>query len=243
MKNQFFGDINDYRKYGLLRLLAGGGGMKIGICWMLTADDGAPGGKLTGYLKNPTRWEKHDCGLFWRLREAVLVKQQRNVAQVRIMGILSAVKSHELHLTDKPSVRDRYFKRAFKKLLKVDLIFFDPDNGLEVKSSPRGTKDSSKYLYWKEVRQGFEELGKSLLIYQHFPPENRQRFIVRKREEIKTHTEAQDIHAFKTPRVAFFLAVQPKHSEYFQRRIEELERSSWHAEKQIVVCRDEGERR
>jgi hypothetical protein len=26
MKNQYFGDVNDYRKYGLLRLLTGPGG-------------------------------------------------------------------------------------------------------------------------------------------------------------------------------------------------------------------------
>ena len=40
MKNQYFGDINDYRKYGLLRLIAKKTGLKIGICWMLTPDDG-----------------------------------------------------------------------------------------------------------------------------------------------------------------------------------------------------------
>ena len=39
MKNQYFGDINDYRKYGLIRLLADGGKIKAGVCWMLTPDD------------------------------------------------------------------------------------------------------------------------------------------------------------------------------------------------------------
>ena len=237
MKNQFFGDINDYRKYGLLRLLAGGGRMKIGVCWMLTPHDGAPGGKFIGYLKKPARWEKYDCGLFWRLREAVLVKHTRNVAQVRIMGILPAAKSHESCLTDEPRVRDRYFKEGFKKFKRVDLIFFDPDNGLEVESCPPGSKGSSRYLCWAEVHKAFQS-SKSLLIFQFIPPVARDPFITEKREQIKMNMGAHEVHAFRTPRVVFFLAVQPKHSEFFQRRIEEVERSSWHADKQIVVCRD-----
>lgn len=36
MKHQYVGDINDYRKYTLLRLLSSGGTNRIGVCWMLT---------------------------------------------------------------------------------------------------------------------------------------------------------------------------------------------------------------
>jgi hypothetical protein len=39
VRNQFFGDINDYHKYGLLRALSGDGDLKVGVCWMLTPDD------------------------------------------------------------------------------------------------------------------------------------------------------------------------------------------------------------
>lgn len=42
MKNQYFGDINDYRKYGLIRLLTGAGKLKTTVCWMLTPDDPPP---------------------------------------------------------------------------------------------------------------------------------------------------------------------------------------------------------
>ena len=37
MKNQYFGDINDYRKYGLLRILTNGGEVDTAVCWMLKA--------------------------------------------------------------------------------------------------------------------------------------------------------------------------------------------------------------
>jgi hypothetical protein len=38
MKNQFFGDINDYRKYGLLRILSGGKRASVAVagCSLLT---------------------------------------------------------------------------------------------------------------------------------------------------------------------------------------------------------------
>jgi hypothetical protein len=39
MKDQYFADINDYRKYGLLRIL--GEGLRVGVCWMLTKPDGS----------------------------------------------------------------------------------------------------------------------------------------------------------------------------------------------------------
>ena len=47
MKNQYFGDINDYRKYGLIRILSNSGIIRTGICWMLTPDDTRTDGKFT----------------------------------------------------------------------------------------------------------------------------------------------------------------------------------------------------
>jgi hypothetical protein len=41
MKNQYFGDINDYRKYGLLRMLHSTGDGRLLVAWMLTPDDGS----------------------------------------------------------------------------------------------------------------------------------------------------------------------------------------------------------
>jgi hypothetical protein len=47
VKNQYFGDINDYRKYGLLRLLTNRGEIRTAVCWMLTRDDESIDGNLT----------------------------------------------------------------------------------------------------------------------------------------------------------------------------------------------------
>jgi hypothetical protein len=50
MKDQYFGDINDYRKYGLLRAILDSGRFKLFIAWMLTPDDGTTDGKFISYL-------------------------------------------------------------------------------------------------------------------------------------------------------------------------------------------------
>jgi chromosome condensin MukBEF MukE localization factor len=38
MKNQNIADINDYRKFGLVRTLSDSGKIRIDVCWMLTPD-------------------------------------------------------------------------------------------------------------------------------------------------------------------------------------------------------------
>jgi len=71
VKHQYFGDINDYRKYGLLRLLAKESGLRLGICWMLTPDDGRTDGGKISYLADPERWRNLDPELFDRLGAAL----------------------------------------------------------------------------------------------------------------------------------------------------------------------------
>ena len=50
MKNQYVGDIGDYGKYSLLRAFIDAG-IKVGVNWYLTKDDGSSDGGFTDYLK------------------------------------------------------------------------------------------------------------------------------------------------------------------------------------------------
>lgn len=50
MKNQYVGDIGDYGKYSLLRAFAEEG-VKVGVNWYLTDNDGSNDGKFVDYLK------------------------------------------------------------------------------------------------------------------------------------------------------------------------------------------------
>jgi hypothetical protein len=82
MKNQYVGDINDYRKYGLIRALSASGKLSTAVCWMLTGDDGRRDGEKTAYLGQPGKYRDHDPDLFDRLREQVQAGSARNVGAI-----------------------------------------------------------------------------------------------------------------------------------------------------------------
>jgi len=67
MKDQYFGDINDYRKYGLLRSISLASNLSILIAWMLTEDDGSTDGKFIQYLEEPNKWGHYDPPLYGEL--------------------------------------------------------------------------------------------------------------------------------------------------------------------------------
>jgi hypothetical protein len=79
MKNQYFGDVNDYRKYGLLRTLTATGQISTAVCWMLTPDDSSSDGRFIDYLKHPETWRHFDPELFDQLKQIVLIDGVRNV--------------------------------------------------------------------------------------------------------------------------------------------------------------------
>jgi hypothetical protein len=215
VKNQYFGDINDYRKYGLLRQLSGAGQISTAVCWMLTPDDGRTDGSLVTYLHQPATWRRFDPELFDCLKDLVLGQNRRDVRAAESAGILPTCRFFDEVLADDRAGRAAYFESFFELAQGCELIFFDPDNGIEVKSKPYGRKGSSKYIYWRELTASFSR-GHSLLIYQHFPRVPRRPFIDAKARELVEKTGADEVYSFRTPRVVFFLVPQERHREDFR---------------------------
>ena len=218
MKNQYFGDVNDYRKYGLLRLLTGQGGLSTAICWMLTLDDGRSDGRFTEYLQQPERWRAYDPALFDALREMVAQPEERDIALAGEAGILPAARFYVRTLRDDLQSRSRYFEVFWSVAEGCDLVFFDPDNGLEVQSRPLGRKGSSRYLYWAELEQAFSR-GYSVLIYQHFRREKRDAFVERMAQEMRQRTGAARVYSFRTARVVFFLLPSDRRAAAFEQNV------------------------
>ncbi|MDQ4043268.1 MAG: hypothetical protein M3118_05575 [Actinomycetota bacterium] len=221
MKNQYFGDVNDYRKYGLLRILSGAGEISIGVCWMLTASDERTDGQFLSYLDQPAKYRNFDPYLFDYLLRCVKVERERNVSLVESADVLPGTVFYSRLLSDFGSERRRYFEETLKSFRGVDLVFFDPDNGFEVPSKKFGRKDSNKYLYWHELTEAYSA-GHSVIVYQHFVREERNSFIIRVANEMRLRTRAVEIYSFQTPHVVFLLAPQPSHAGYFGRQAERV---------------------
>lgn len=217
MKQQYFGDLSDYRKYGLLRCMSEAG-FRVGLLWMLTADDGRTDGQRTDYLKYPGRWRRFDPALFGFLADTVLVQGRRDVAVVAESGLLANTVHHASRLTDSKRERTDYFREALSVLAPTDLVFFDPDNGIEVPSVRYGTAGSRRYLYWREVEATWAA-GHSLLIFQHFGRVRRSAFTCRLSMELQGRAPGARVVALVTGYVLFLAAVQPSHIDRFNRAL------------------------
>lgn len=218
MKNQYFGDVNDYRKYGLLRILLDGEQFRIGVCWMLTINDGLTDGRFISYLNEPEKWRSYDTPLFDLLHKLVILDGTRDVKLIQNEQILPRTKFYDELLTDAIGQRQIYFEQVRRQLFDIDLIFFDPDNGIETKSTLKGSKNSSKYIYWDELSEIFAS-GCSILVYQHFRREERTAFIKRMVSEYQSRLGTAEVYYFRTLQVVYFLVAQPQHVEHIRASI------------------------
>lgn len=225
MKNQYFGDINDYKKYGLLRSIISATGLKIFIAWMLTPDDGSTDGKFIEYLNQPEKWNHFDKPLYEKTVELLKSNNNRSVEFIENTDLLHGSQYYSALVPDQTEARDSWFSELKRHSINSDLVFLDPDNGLEIKSKKYGTKNSSKFLYWREVDSLWQS-GKSLLIYQHFIREKRDLFINRMLKVLSENTAGSKLEAFSTSNVVFFLALQSRHHAFHGPIVNSV-RNSW----------------
>lgn len=210
MKDQYFGDVNDYRKYGLLRQLGGHGRLRTVVCWALTESDGSSDGARTGYLERPEEWQRFDPELFAFLRRQVVHMGERCVAVIERASILPNCSFFGEMLPEDSRSRDSFLQRCLAVATGADLLFFDPDNGLGVKSVPRGSRNSSKYVYPDEVRAAFAS-GHSVLLYQHFPRTPREEYVRSTVYRMAPVLGVDRVVSFAASQVVFLLFPQPRH--------------------------------
>ena len=180
---------------------------------MLTPDDGRTGGGFRTYLREPSRWRRFDPELFDGLKSVLEVGPRPSVSLIQKTALLGSATYFPDLVPDGAQDRTKWADGLIARAAESDLVFLDPDNGLEVPSRPFGRKHSSKYAFWHEVDRVWRG-GASLLIYQHFRREKRDAFIARMVGEVLTRTGGV-VEAFRTPHVLFILASQPRHESAF----------------------------
>lgn len=158
MKNQYFGDVGDYGKYGLLRFIAKHG-VTIAVNWYLTPRDQSNDGNIRGYLgKNSNRI--YDPELFDALRE-MCARDEKDVRRFAEREMLPGaiyfddivqppITDSALSVKDKRLARERWHQQALVGCCGQELVFVDPDNGLR-DGSPTARKDAPKFVYASEA--------------------------------------------------------------------------------------------
>lgn len=127
--------------------------------------------------------------------------------------------------------RASWLKRALKATSSCDLVFFDPDNGLETASVARHSPKGGKYVYWDELSP-FWDRGQSLIIYHHLnrtAPVAKQTEILQEKFAAKFGSDTF-IRSFLFRRGScrhFWLVAQKRHARHCRSVIEKIDRSEW----------------
>jgi len=206
--------------------------LPLGICWLLTENDAGNDGDLRRYLLEPNRWRARDPVLFDALRQLLNPGISRDIRHLPSWGLLPNARYYDRFLVDDPGEREQYFVSALSELSDHPLLFFDPDNGIEVRSVPFGRRGSSKYLYWHEIEHAYGR-GHSLVIYQHFPRRPRAPFIAQLARSAIDMLCTPKVYTFATSHVLFLILVRPEHVSVFSRLPREVE-EKWADEIRVV---------
>jgi hypothetical protein len=241
MRDNYVGDVGDYYKYGLLRALCGDT-LKLGVAWYLYTDpcNSADGHHLR-YLTVQKREQYRSCDpeLYDKLGQLV-EENARSVAEVHKRDILppdTAFHGEVLSLSHlakgsaataqkRLDYRAQWLKDALDATAGVDIVFFDPDNGLQVESVPKHHDKGPKFTFYDELLP-FWQRGQSLVIYQH---KNRQRTaqaqIQNRLDELQHHLgQAAFSTAVYFPACSgrFFLILgQEKHRNALEKRCQQF---------------------
>ncbi len=195
MKDQYFGDFGDYQKISLLKSLQKQG-IRTLVYWMKTKDDSSADGKHIAYLQKPNVWRYFDPATYDFVK-ARIASERRSLSHIEENLHSDSIKFVNDYIED-GTTRDRILKDLVNDT--SDLIFFDPDNGIEVASTNK--RNIHKYATWKEITEAFNS-GKSVVVYQHFSRSNRDMFVKNKKTEIQERVGGKP------------LSVRVRHSVYF----------------------------
>lgn len=251
MQNQYVGDIGDFGKYGMLRDLFPDA--KLGIVWYLVPNETHKNdGKHIAYL-NKDDYRTCDVVLFDKLKR--LIRDGcRSVKQVEQLGLFNNdTKFFNLYLTydgisanseygrqKRIKIRQDWLGAAFEATRDCEVIFLDPDNGIEVPSVSKHSKTAPKYIFLDEIEK-FCSRQHTLVIYHHLGRQGKHIDQIRKRvEQLEGHLgRKQSIFALRfkpySPRAYFFIT-SSEHTEKIKLRLEQLMRTEWKLCFDWVTC-------
>jgi hypothetical protein len=127
--------------------------------------------------------------------------------------------------------REAWFAGALKAVVGCDLVFLDPDNGLETRSTTRtGTTRGPKYVFYDEAKRLWDE-GHSLVSYQHVNRDgSADEQVLRRQRDLQVKLGAPTVSALLFRRGtcrAFFILPKPEHVDVISQRVNRFMVSPW----------------
>jgi len=239
MQNRYVGDVGDFLKYGLLNFLfqkqSACPKPKLGVNWYLVPDEkNKADGKYTDYLKPENRFSKRlqECNpkLYRQMNEIVFVKKKRNITEIEKGNVLPkrTIFYSEPIGYDNTSRQKRH-QEALKKLGKADVVFLDPDNGIETVKMHSAGEISPKHVLFQEIVDYYKR-GQSVIIYNHKSMQNEKTYQERFGKLRSLAGKAATIYILRAHRYTcrdFVFLVQQKHKKLIDELRSSFMTSEW----------------
>jgi len=230
VKNQYFGDRNDYFKFDLLIFLAEEltGIRKLSAIWMLTQDDGSTDGGSIKYRRgggNKFLFNFLQNGFAEGRQVSKITGYFSKYHEPQDGGFVFNSYRDDAFFTN--SNRKSYFDEIPAEFLQSAIVFLDPDNGLEVKSA--NGKSLHRYVKFEEVKAIYDRMGPDscLVIYQHLPRIDRKYFLYCLYRDLREYLNSPVPLSITDNQVAFLiLAKEKKRQEEVRKLLHEYVRSN-----------------
>ncbi|WP_294852328.1 hypothetical protein [uncultured Oscillibacter sp.] len=228
MQNRYAGDVGDFGKLGLLRVLAKSD-LKVGINWYLTEDeDHNNDGKHISYLTNPM-YAACDPELRGKLGYMVY-GNQRSVRAMEEMNLIPGCVYFNQVVPRNVKGRAAWHQQALLQLLRADMVFLDPDNGLKVKSVSPANPKSIKCVFCSEI-EDYYAAGQSVIFYNQRSHEPDEKYLARFSSLLAREPFARSIlsglrFSRGSTRDYIFIS-RPEHTDAIRCGMENILRSSW----------------
>ena len=250
MQDRYVGDVGDFGKYGLLRWLCRedkhGSELRLGVLWYrFDRTDNSNDGGHTQYICNPSRTELHlrqcDTELYGEM-EWMVKSNKRSIAAVEASralpadtlffnGVLSFGQA-----ASKDEERRNWITAGLRAVEEADVVFADPDNGLEVPSYGPLSMEGLKYVYYGDLRPIWER-GQSIVVYHHLGRRapghqggSAELQIMTRGGELRRELHRAEPIALRFRRRSgrvYFVLPQPRHAERLKARIDTFLASPW----------------
>jgi hypothetical protein len=249
MQDRYTGDVGDFGKFGLLRALCrqdDGPPLRLGVVWFLVPDESHnEDGKHTKYLDGSPRFRNCDPELYDELQRLLLddfgkvVPTRRRVATIEGSNVLPAgtvffgdpLRQDGTPLKDRVSVRTEWLARALNVTGQADVVFVDPDNGIECQSVSRAARAGPKYIFWDEVK-AFAARGQTVVIYHHLSrvcssAEQVRLLRLELSSRVPVGFTTLDVVFRRGTRRAYFVAAAASHRDALARRLSRMLTTPW----------------
>ena len=166
MQDNYIGDIGDYGKYGLLREVCAGA-LSLHVNWykVIPSKIGKQNdGKYINYLSNPQFYREYDPTLFDSLHKIVIEERDRRITRIEQENLFAATYFSAALGGD----RKAWHSQALNMSKNADVIFLDPDNGLETTKMHQTDAATEKHVKWTELKDYYSR-GQNVILYQHRP--------------------------------------------------------------------------